>query len=106
RAVQEVYGATSDADLEALRERLTFMMTSAELRGAWLEHIMHLTRMIAESSARRMGQSPTSLEASTFGWVVHGVLVSAAKYWIDNPNESLPEHIERAFKIVEDQFSC
>src|SRR2546423_5942116 len=101
RAVTEVFSRLDSEDNTALLKRNRLVMSTPEVRAAYMEHLHQLMTMISKSAAKRTGLQPFSLEIRTFAWTMQGVLTAASAYWTESKNESLVDCFDRAFAIVE-----
>jgi AcrR family transcriptional regulator len=101
RAVLEEFERMSEEELASLRGRNILILSTPELRAAYMEHIYKLMTLIAESAAKRVNREPSALEVRTFAWVMQGVLTAAAAYWTETEGTSLADALDKAFDHLE-----
>ncbi|GAA3513257.1 TetR family transcriptional regulator [Aeromicrobium panaciterrae] len=99
-AVTEIFAELPSDELAALRKRNQLIMSTPDLRAAYMEHLFGLMTMIASKAARRSNGSEDSLEIRTFAWVMQGVLTAASTQWTENSDITIIEAFDRAFAVI------
>jgi AcrR family transcriptional regulator len=100
RAVTEVFSRLDNDDYAALLKRNRLIMSTPELRAAYMEHLYRLMSMISQSAAKRTNLDPSCLEIRTFAWTMQGVLTAASAFWTESNGKSLVDCFDGAFATI------
>jgi AcrR family transcriptional regulator len=101
RAVTEIFAEFTSAELASLRQRNRIILSTPDLRAAYMEHLYGLMSLIAGSAARRTGLRADSIEVRTFAWMMQGVLTAASTQWTESSKLGIIEAFDQAFALVQ-----
>jgi len=104
-AMKEVFANLSDAEHQALRERMELWMAIPELRAAALNHFTENASMIAKLVAERTGREINDPLVLAFTGSVLGIAVSVRYFCAQNPDADFMAVYDEALAHLEKGFS-
>jgi AcrR family transcriptional regulator len=102
KAIGDVLGGISKAELDEQRERWMLQLSVPELWGASLGNINRTMDFMSAQVAKRAGRDPADPAVRSHVGAVFGVMLSVALDWAKQPEMDFPEALDRALAYLEE----
>ncbi|MFC5468247.1 TetR family transcriptional regulator [Cohnella suwonensis] len=100
-AIRAGFASIDQEGMEALRERMSLMLSVPELRAASLIQMNASLTMMAEMVADRLGRPRDDFEVLTFAGTVLGAMMAVQLYCLDRPEADFVDTVDKALAHLE-----
>jgi AcrR family transcriptional regulator len=102
KAIMDVLGKMSEAELNAQRERWLLLLSVPELWGAGLDNVGRTMQILCEQVAKRAGRDPAEPAVRAYVGAVFGVMFTVSLDWARDPDLDFPAALNEALAYLEE----